>query len=39
MESEMTQKGLTWGGGDLTTTAQDRQRWKLLVSDLSSVTE
>ena len=30
-------KGLTWG--ELATTAQDRQRWKLLVSDLSSFTE
>ena len=37
VEREMAQKGLTWG--ELTATAQDRQRWKLLVSDLSSVTE
>ena len=37
VEREMAQRGLTWG--ELATTAQDRQRWKLLVCDLSSVPE
>ena len=36
-EREMEQRGINWG--ELATSAQDRQRWKLLVSDLSSVTE
>ena len=34
VEREMEQRGLTWG--ELATIAQDRQKWRLLVCDLSS---